>query len=223
MKKHTSSKNTFKTNKISTFPPPRSVPRTTPDDQNHPRAPPGPLPGTLRKLDVFSEPPGPSPRSLRSLPGTPPGTPRDPPGTPRDPPGPPRRPPRDPRVNPTEPENPPSDLQGPPNDAQGPQETPNTAQGPPPRFGPAECAKRLNPPPLVVDKVASVPNWIWRPPNLQPQMKIVKPPYNPPSASAHSAGPSPNLTFLKILGLFWDQNRFTDSWEGSLGAAWLQP
>ena len=110
-------KNTIKTNEISTFPSLRSVPRTTPDDQNHPRGPPGPPPDTLRKLHVFSEPPGGPPGTPRGLPGTPPGTPRDPPGTPRDPPGNPQRspgtppatprdPPRTPRTprgNPTEP------------------------------------------------------------------------------------------------------------------------
>ena len=59
-------KNIIKTNEISTFPPPRSAPRTTPDDQNHPRAPPGPPPGTLRKLDLFSVPPKDPPRTPES-------------------------------------------------------------------------------------------------------------------------------------------------------------
>ena len=144
MKRHTSSNNTFKTNEISTFPPPRSVPRTTPDDQNHPRAPPGPPPGTLRKLDVFSEPPGPSPRSLRSLPGTPPGTPRDPPGTPRDPPGPPDDLPGTPAGTRQSQRTPPATSRDPPLTRRDPQGTPNIRQGPPPQFGPAECAERLN-------------------------------------------------------------------------------
>ena len=94
---------------MSTFSPPRSVPRTTPDDQNHPRGPPGPGPDTLRKLDVFSEPPGPSPRGPRGLPGTPPGTPRDPP----------RDAQRPPRALPTT--------------SQGPPREPNRARGPPQR------------------------------------------------------------------------------------------
>ena len=159
MKKTHLFKNTIKTNEISTFPSLRSVPRTTPDDQNHPRAPPGPPPDTLRKLHVFSEPPG--------------GPPRDPPGPPGDPPRDPPRPPRDaqgpPGEPPTPPRDPPSAPQGPPEDAQDPwggfgglmpdppaerirlQGTPEgipqsqrTAQGPTPRFGPAECAERLN-------------------------------------------------------------------------------
>ena len=92
-------KNTIKTNEISTFPSLRSVPRTTPDDQNHPRAPPGPPPDTLRKLHVFSEPPGAPPGTPRGLQGTPPGTPRDPPGTPRDSLGTPNAP-RDPPQRP---------------------------------------------------------------------------------------------------------------------------
>ena len=119
--KHTLCKNTTKIFKILTFPSPRLVPRTTPDDQNYPREPPGPPLDTLRKPFVFSVPPGPSPRSPRGLPGTPPETPRDSPETPgtlprtprdlpetsQDPPresprarGPPQNPPEKPRDTP---------------------------------------------------------------------------------------------------------------------------
>ena len=124
-------KNTIKTNEISTFPSLRSVPRTTPDDQNHPRAPPGPPPDTLRKLHVFSEPPG--------------GLPRDPPGPPGDPPRDPPRPPRDaqgpPGEPPTLPRDPPSDPQGPPEDAQDPPRESHRAKGPP-RDRPLDSARR---------------------------------------------------------------------------------
>ena len=105
--KHTLGKNINKNNKISTFPSPRLVPRTTPDDQNHPREPPGPPPDTLRKPSVFSVPPGPSPRSPRGLPGTPqrpPGTPQRRRGPSQGSPGKSQRPPRTPRGNPREPE-----------------------------------------------------------------------------------------------------------------------
>ena len=135
MKKSHLCKNTFKTNEILTFPPSRSVPRTTPDDQNHPRGAPGPPPDTLRKLHVFSEPPGPPPRSLRGLPGTP----QAPQGLPRDaqnPPEPSRRPPEDLRGNPTEPQDPPSDLQGPTPDAQGPPGDPQHPPGTAPSIRP---------------------------------------------------------------------------------------
>jgi hypothetical protein len=91
-RKNTLRKKTFKANEISTFPPPRSVPRPTPDDQNHPRGAPGPPQDTLKKPSVFSVPPGPSPRTPWGLPGTPPATPRDPPMTPRDPQGTPNTP-----------------------------------------------------------------------------------------------------------------------------------
>ena len=144
MKKSHLCKNTFKTNEISTFPPSRSVPRTTPDDQNHPRGAPGPPPDTLRKLHVFSEPPGPPPRSLRGLPGTPPGTPRDPPGTPRTPQSPPDDLPRTSAGTQQSHRTPPATSRDPPLTRRDPQGTPNIPQGPPPQFGPAECAERLN-------------------------------------------------------------------------------
>ena len=38
---------------------------------------------------------------------------------------------------------------------------------------------RSDPPPLVVDKVASVPNWIWRPPKLQLKCRYLSPPISP--------------------------------------------
>ena len=54
--------------------------RTAPDDQNHPKGPPGPPPDTQREPYVFSVPFGPSPR-----------TPWDLPRTSQGPPGPPKR------------------------------------------------------------------------------------------------------------------------------------
>ena len=134
-------KNTIKTNEISTFPSLRSVPRTTPDDQNHPRAPPGPPPRhppkTSRVFGASRGPPQGPPGASRGPPQEPPETPQGRPGTPRGTPnapqGPPQRPPGTPRGRP-----------GPP---EGIPQSQRTAQGPTPRFGPAECAERLNPPP----------------------------------------------------------------------------
>ena len=130
-------KNTYKTNEISTFPSFKSVPMTTPDDQNHPKGPPGPPPDTLRKLHVFSDPP-------RGPPRDPPGPPGDPP---RDPPGPPGDPPRDPP-------RPSRDAQGPPRHPLRPPGThlatskdlPRTPQDPP-RTCMVQHAPHTAPPP----------------------------------------------------------------------------
>ena len=111
-------KNTYKTNEISTFPFLRSVPMTTPDDQNHPRAPPGPPPDTLRNLHVFSDPPRGPPRDP---PEPPQGPPRDPLGPPQDPPEILQGRPRTPRAPPMPPRDPP---QRPPRTFRGPPRTP---------------------------------------------------------------------------------------------------
>ena len=100
-------KNTIKTNEISTFPSLRSVPRTTPDDQNHPRGPPGPPQTPSENLMCFRSLPGPPrgpPGASRGPPQGPPETPQGRPGTSRETPnapqGPPQRPPGTPRGRP---------------------------------------------------------------------------------------------------------------------------
>ena len=105
--KNTPRTNPSKTNKISTFPPPRSVPRTTPDDQNRPRGGPDPPRTPSENRLCFRCLPGPP----RGAPGASPGPPQRPPGTPQrrrgpsqGPPGTSQRPPRTPRGNPREPE-----------------------------------------------------------------------------------------------------------------------
>ena len=137
-------KNIIKTNEISTFPSLRSVPRTTPDDQNHPRAPPGPPQTPSENFTCFRSlpgppqgPPGASRGPPQGPPETPQGRPATPRGTPNAPQGPPQRPPGTPRGRP-----------GPP---EGIPQSQRTAQGPTPRFGPAECAERLNKLHIVYD------------------------------------------------------------------------
>ena len=70
-KKHLTSKNTIKTNEMSTFASLGLDLGTTPDSQNHHKAPPEPCPDTLREPSVFSVPFGPSPRTPWGLLRTP--------------------------------------------------------------------------------------------------------------------------------------------------------
>ena len=125
-----------------------------------------------RNINISISQVGPEDHSRR--PKSPQGAPRTPPGHPQktvcvfgasralpeEPPGPPRDPPRDPQGLPRDAGDPPKDPQGPPRDLPGPPEgTPEsqrTSSEPareakghprPSQAGPAECAKRLNPPP----------------------------------------------------------------------------
>ena len=124
-------------NEISTCSLPRSVPRTTPNDQNHPRGPWNPPRHPETAFCVFG--------ASRALP--------------EEPPGPPRDPPRDPQGLPRDGGDPPKNSQGPPRDLPGPPEgTPESQRNSsepareakghprPSQAGPAECAKRLNRP-----------------------------------------------------------------------------
>ena len=69
-----------------------------------------------------------------------------------------------------------------------------TARGPPPRFGPAECAERLNPPHPAKDDLRFLKQALF----LAKFAKLlgeVYPPLTPPPAPAYSAGPSVPTAF----------------------------
>ena len=97
-RKHLPCKNITKTNEISTFATPGLDPRTTPNDQNRHKGPPGHPPDAPREPFVFSVPFGPSPRTPWDPLRTPQGPPGTPKATPRDHQGPSRTPKRRPRT-----------------------------------------------------------------------------------------------------------------------------
>ena len=140
MKKRTSSKTLLKPTKYQHFHlsgrsrgPPQTT-KITPGAPLDPPQTPSENFTCFRSLPGAPQgPPGASRGPPQGPPETPQGRPGTPRGTPNAPQGPPQRPPGTPRGRP-----------GPP---EGIPQSQRTAQGPTPRFGPAECAERLNPPP----------------------------------------------------------------------------